>query len=187
VRVPQAPEQPAEAVASVDVRRVRVAGHVGVGVVTAVGGDPVDRRTLDRERAEDREGHADRRRRLEALVGEQPVEPDGDAEPGRDVEADEEADVDAADPAPEAPPQGGGQARERQDRDEEHRDPLPLEHPGGDGPDAADGRGLVADGGRVGERHRCLAGTGPRSGTGRADGRGSTDVGASAGQQVTGT
>ena len=61
--------------------RVRIALLVGVRVVLAVVGDPVDDRALDRHRAQAR-----RRRtrpasaRLERAVGEQPVEADGHAE-----------------------------------------------------------------------------------------------------------
>ena len=64
-----------------DVRGVRVALLVGVRVVLAVVGDPVEHRALQRDRAGDRERVL--RAGLEvwnAAVGQQPVVADGDAE-----------------------------------------------------------------------------------------------------------
>ncbi len=52
VRVPEAAQHAADAVAVADVRAVRVALDVGVGVVLAVVGDPGDHRALDGHRAE---------------------------------------------------------------------------------------------------------------------------------------
>ena len=54
-------------------------------MVLAVGGDPLDHRPLDRHRAEHGQQRPHRARGLEAAVGEQPVEADGDAEPGERV------------------------------------------------------------------------------------------------------
>ena len=77
VGVPQA----AQAAAVSDVRAVRVALLVGVRVVLAVVGDPIQHRALDRQRAEDRERALEPRVGLERAVGQQPVEADRDADP----------------------------------------------------------------------------------------------------------
>ena len=76
MRVPEAREPGAVA----DVRAVRVALLVGVGMVLAVVGDPVDHRALERHRAEDREHVLDRLVGPERAVREQPVVADRDAE-----------------------------------------------------------------------------------------------------------
>ena len=75
VRVKEAPE----AVAVADVRGVRVALLVGVRVVLAVVGDPVEHRALQAHRAEHGEGVLDRLVGLEGAMGEHPVEADRDA------------------------------------------------------------------------------------------------------------
>ena len=72
--------RPLQAGAVADVRAVRVALLVGVGVVLAVVGDPVDDAALDGHRAEDGERVLDRLGGLERAVGEHPVEADRDAE-----------------------------------------------------------------------------------------------------------
>jgi hypothetical protein len=46
------PKRPAQTRFLVDMGAVRVAGAVGEAVVFAVGGGPLDQRTLDRHRAE---------------------------------------------------------------------------------------------------------------------------------------
>ena len=62
-----------------DVRAVRVALLVGVGVVLAVVGDPVEDRALDGQRAHHRERALEPRVGLERAMGQQPVEADRDA------------------------------------------------------------------------------------------------------------
>ena len=79
MRVPEA----RQAAAVADVRRVRVAVDVRMGVVLAVVGDPVDHRPLDRHRAGGGERVLDRLVGLEGPVGEQPVIADRDPEPGQ--------------------------------------------------------------------------------------------------------
>ena len=82
VRVPEPVQRAQEAVAVADVRGVRVALLVGVGVVLAVVGDPRDDRALDRHRPERGEHVLDRLVGLERPVREQAVVADGDAETG---------------------------------------------------------------------------------------------------------
>ena len=60
VRVGEAAQRAAQALAVVDVRAVRIAELVGEGVVLAVIGDPGGDRALDRGGAEDRERRAHR-------------------------------------------------------------------------------------------------------------------------------
>ncbi len=86
MRVQQPAQRPAPALPVIDVRAVRIARLVGEGVVLAMVGDPADDRPLDRGRAEDREGRAQRTGRREAAVREQAMEADGDAERGERVE-----------------------------------------------------------------------------------------------------
>ena len=93
VGVPEA----AQAAAVADVRAVRVALLVGVGVVLAVVGDPADHRPLDGHRAEDGEQVLERPVGLERAVGEQPVVADRDPEGGGEVDADHDPDVGPAD------------------------------------------------------------------------------------------
>jgi hypothetical protein len=81
VGVPQAPECPESRL----VRAARIAFLVGEVVVLAVVGHPLDHRALDRERPENREAVADDRTGLERAVGEQAMEPHGDAQAGRCV------------------------------------------------------------------------------------------------------
>ena len=77
--VPEAAQDAADAVAVADVRAVRVALLVGVGVVLAVVGHPADDRALHRHRAEHGEGVLERLGDQEGAVGEQAVEADGHA------------------------------------------------------------------------------------------------------------
>src|SRR5580698_4777687 len=56
------------------------------GVMAAVHGDPADDRALEAHRPRERERDTQGRGRGEAAVGQQPVEADGDAEPGDHVE-----------------------------------------------------------------------------------------------------
>ena len=85
VRVPEAAQHAGGAVAVADVRAVRVALLVGVGVVLAVVGHPAHHGALDRHRAEHGEAVLERLGHEEGAVGEQPVEADGDAEAGEHV------------------------------------------------------------------------------------------------------
>ncbi len=116
VRVEQALERAHPALAELDVGRVRVALLVGVRVVLAVVGDPVDDRALHRHRPGDREAVLDRLEGLERAMREEPVEPDGHAEAGDEVhdgERDEVADADVAVPE---------QDDRREERDERQDD-----------------------------------------------------------------
>ena len=79
------------------VRGVRVALHVGEGVVLSMVGDPVDHRALHRHRAEDGERVADPGLRLERAMGEEAVVPDRDPERGRQVHGEEDREVGRAD------------------------------------------------------------------------------------------
>jgi hypothetical protein len=96
VRVPEAAQRPAEAVA-VAVRAVRVAVVVRVRVVAAVVRDPADNRSLDRHRAKGGEQVLDRLVGLEGAVGEQPVVADRDAHRAHEVHAAEQQEVAPAD------------------------------------------------------------------------------------------
>jgi hypothetical protein len=97
VGVQQAAQGPGDARAPPDVRAVRVALLVGVRVVLAVVGDPVDDRALDGHRSGGGEQVLDRPRRPERAVREHPVEPDGHAEPGDEVHREEQGEVVQAD------------------------------------------------------------------------------------------
>ena len=85
VRVPEAAQHAADAVAVADVRAVRVALDVGVGVVLAVVGDPGDHRALHRHRAEEGEEILGRLVGPEGAVGQQAVVADRDAGGGDQV------------------------------------------------------------------------------------------------------
>ena len=93
VRVDEAAQRAERAVAVADVRRVRIAGLVGHGVVLAVVGDPLGERALHRHAAEDGEGRLERRPGLEAAVREVAVEADRRSERAEDVEAGEQREV----------------------------------------------------------------------------------------------
>ena len=143
----------------VDVRAVRVAGLVRETVVLAVGGDPVVQPALDRHRAEHGQQHSHRARGLEAAVGEQPVEADGDAQPGervRDRQHEQVVPVQA--PAPSHPSGDTERGRRHDEEDRAHdmlgRVVLDRNHVRGS-----------ANGIRIGENQRVghvdLRGSGP--------------------------
>ena len=98
VRVPEAAQRAHHAVAVTDVRRVRIALDVGVRVVLAMVGDPVDDGPLHRQHAEVREDVAGQLVRLERTMGQHPVEADGHAEPADHVHEGEDGDVGPAEP-----------------------------------------------------------------------------------------
>jgi hypothetical protein len=93
-------------------------------VVTPVGGAPVDHGPLDRHRAERGEHDADRRDGVEGAMGEQPVEPDRDAEAGKRVEPEEQAEVEAADAGAPQAPDRGHHADERRDGEQQRETAL---------------------------------------------------------------
>ena len=111
VREPQA----LEARALADVRAVRIALLVGVGVVLAVVGDPGDRGPLDGHRAEDRPRVLHGLARLEGLVGQHAVVADRDAEPGDDVHEGHNGQLDGPDSAVPEQHDGQQQGKERHD------------------------------------------------------------------------
>ena len=84
---------------------------------------PLRDRALGRHRTENRQRAAEPRRRLEALVTEEPVIADSDAETAEDVEHHEQHDVE---PGQGHPPEQPGR-REQAERRHDHRDK-------GDGP-----------------------------------------------------
>lgn len=88
---------------------MRIAGAVGVGVMAAVGGDPVDDIALEAERAGEGERDAQRGCGRIAAVGEAAVEADGDAQTADDVEDGQEDEVGESDDA--APEEGIPTAR----------------------------------------------------------------------------
>ena len=124
VGVREAAQRAAPAVAVVDVRRVRIARHVGEGVVLAVVGDPGDHRAFDRHRAERGEGRAHPLLRLERPVGEMPVEADRDAQPRQDVEGHEDDDVAPVQQALPGQHGGGANGDERHDGGSPGQDPV---------------------------------------------------------------
>ena len=65
---------------------VGVAGVVAVHVMAPVGGDPTGQRALDGHRPHHCQDEPENSVGREAVVGEQPVEPDGEAEAGDDIE-----------------------------------------------------------------------------------------------------
>ena len=102
VRVPEALQRAHGTAVLADVRRVRIALDVGVGVVLAVVGDPVDDGSLHAQHPEVGEYVAGRLVRLEGTMGQHPVEADGHAEAAQQVHDGEDGDVGPADPvAPE--------------------------------------------------------------------------------------
>ena len=86
VGVDETPELTAPSVAVVQMGAVRVALLVGELVMLAVGRHPVDHRSLGRGRAQRGEERPRRAAALEAAVGQQTVESDGDARPDDHVE-----------------------------------------------------------------------------------------------------
>jgi hypothetical protein len=71
-----------------DVRGVRVADLVAMGVVAAVVGHPADNRALDPHRTGNGEAYFQPSVGLEGPVGEQAMEPDGKAVAGNRVKDD---------------------------------------------------------------------------------------------------
>jgi hypothetical protein len=116
--------EPAHSGAVTEVRAVRIALDVGVGVVLAVVGDPLVEWALERHRPRDRQRALDARRRRERAVREQAVVADRDAEARDDVHAREQRKVDGVDGA--VPQQDDGEERpeERQDDGEQVGDPV---------------------------------------------------------------
>ena len=110
--VPEALQHSHHTLAVADVRAVRVALDVGVGVVLAVVGDPGDHGALDGHRAEPREDVLRRLVGSEGAVGEHPVVADGDPRRGDQVhDAEQGQVVPAHDSTPEQDDgrQGGGE------------------------------------------------------------------------------
>jgi hypothetical protein len=128
VRVPEAADRAGEALAGVRMGRVRIALRVGVGVVLAVVGDPLDDRALHRPAAHDRQQVAHARGRLERAVGQQAVVADRDAEAGGEVEGDEDRQVGPADDAVPQQDDGGEEGQERHDDRPEVQGALQLGH-----------------------------------------------------------
>ncbi len=128
VRVPEPVQRAQEAVAVADVRGVRVALLVGVGVVLAVVGDPGDHRALDRHRPERGEQVLDRLVGLERPVREQAVVADGHAEAGDDVHDRQHGEVGPADVLVPEQHDRGDEREERDDRSDEVRDLVRTGH-----------------------------------------------------------
>ena len=127
MRVPEAAQRAADAGALAGVRAVRVALLVGVRVVLAVVGDPVDdagpARPASRVIAN---AYSSQLVRLERAVREQPVIADRDAEPGDDVHHGEDREV-----APVHQVRVPEQRRSRRQRDERAEDGGEVDVPVG--------------------------------------------------------
>src|SRR3954451_12703078 len=95
---------------------MRVAGAVGVLVMTSVRRDPTHERTLERERAQHGQHDLERTARHEAAVGEESVVSGGDAEDGDDVAHDQQSEVEPRDALTDQPGEG------EHGRDERHHD-----------------------------------------------------------------
>jgi hypothetical protein len=102
---------------------------VGVGVVLAVVGDPLDHRSLDGHRAEDREHVARGAVRREGTVGQHPMKADGHAEPAQDVHQCEHDQVGGADEAAPQQRDGGHHHDERQQHGGEIHVAFESSHP----------------------------------------------------------
>jgi hypothetical protein len=123
----QQPAQLAAQMRAVAVRRVRVAGPIGEGVVAAVGGDPADDVTLETHGAGHRERDAHGPDGPVAAVSETAVEADRDAETRDRVEDEREHDVGGMDETPPQQPAGQAERHERQDDDHRgHCDVQPV-------------------------------------------------------------
>jgi len=121
VGVQQAADRAEDAGAAADVRAVRVALLVGVRVVLAVVGDPVDDRALDGHRPGGGEEVLDRLGGPERAVGEHAMEADRHAEAGDDVHDGEEREVvQADDVVPEHDDRGGDHDRGQDDGEQVH-------------------------------------------------------------------
>jgi len=103
---------------------VRVAFLVGEGVVAAVVGHPADHVALQGEAAGDRERVAQAAVGLERAVGEVAVEPGGHTEPGQEVEAHREPDIEPGQPPAPGQRHGGEEGQHRQDDEEVDDDAL---------------------------------------------------------------
>ena len=111
VGVPEA----AQTAAVADVRAVRVALDVGVRVVLAVVGDPVEDRALHAQLAQPRERALEPRVDAEGAMRQQPVEADGHPHRGREVHHRKDREVDRVDPRAPQQHDGHQDARERHD------------------------------------------------------------------------
>ena len=123
VRVPEPAHRAEHTRAEAHVRRVRVALDVRVRVVLAVVRHPLRHGALRGHRTEDREHGAHPGERLEALVGEVPVEADRDAEPGDDVQHEQQREIDGRDCDPPPGSRNGDQAEWRERDGDERDDP----------------------------------------------------------------
>jgi hypothetical protein len=124
VRVGEAAQRAAQAVAVVDVRAVRIALEVGERMVLAVVGDPRGDRALDRHRPHDRERRAQRPARRERAVREVTMKADGDAEAGDDVHQREHDEVVPVQEVRPCLPDDKPQREHRDDRDDARRDAV---------------------------------------------------------------
>jgi hypothetical protein len=124
VGVPEA----AQTLAVADVRGVRIALLVGVRVVLAVVGDPVEHAALERHRADDREAVLDRLVGLERAMRQQPVIADRDPEAVQQVEPGHDAEVDPVDPALPQQDDCSDQPEERDDHPDHVRDAFSPGH-----------------------------------------------------------
>jgi hypothetical protein len=116
VRVPEAAQRPGHAVAVPDVGRVRVALLIGVGVVLAVIGDPVDHRTLHRQRPQKREQVARGWVRLKGAVRQHAMKADGHPVTAHEIHQYEDGDVGPAEPiTPQQRDDGGGDGEGQED------------------------------------------------------------------------
>ena len=94
---------------------------VGVRVVGAMMGRPVDHVALEVHRAEDEQHGLQHRPGLEASVGGEPVVPERRAEPGQEVQAEEERELPPADPVVPEQADGIDRGNEREhDPDRDH-------------------------------------------------------------------
>jgi hypothetical protein len=122
-------QESAQAAAVADVGAVRIPLAVGVGVMRAVVGNPVEHRTLDRERPEHRERPLEPRVGGERPVGEQPVEADRPPRGGEQVHAGEDREVgEVHRPVPEQD-DGGEHAGEGHEHPEQVGEAFRSGHP----------------------------------------------------------
>ena len=128
--VPEAADKALETRA-VLVGRVRVVVVVAVLVVAAVHADPVEDCALGGHAAGDGPEPANRRGGLEGAVGEKAVVADGDAQPGDEVESQEEPQVDHPEAAAPGEDHGGDEAHDGEDDSREGRDAFAGGHGGG--------------------------------------------------------
>src|SRR5687767_11598630 len=108
-------------------RRVRVALFIGEGVVTTMRGDPIDDGTLHRHRACDRKNDLQWATGDEALVREEAMVADRDAEPGEVIEEDGDARIEDAEtgtPEINHRERESGEGEHGQDQDDDALDLL---------------------------------------------------------------